>query len=462
MTRASLALLLGAVAGLLAATQPISDPDVFWHLATGRETLAHGLVRTDVFSWTVRGEPVSIDQWLGQALMYGAYLVGDWRGVAILRVLSVVALVTLVAGYVSLGRPVRPLAMVLAIVPALLLTRAVWVDRPELQGVVLFAAVLVLLGLGRDDPQGRRPARRGVALIAVPVVIGVWANVHGSFAAGVVLAVLVCAEGALHDGARRRVYIACAAASVLASFITPAGLATWSAPGLHLFSPPRDIQEWGVVDVRTPLGAAYVVMVALVIGCVFLGSALEPRELVIIIPVAALSLTALRQAPLLAIAAAPLFAQRASELMHVLSERARTTEAPRGASVTLLTAAVLLVAAVLVAPTQPDEGAYPVAALISIPSGDGVLARYEWGGWLIWRAPATAVLVDGRLTPYVGGVLDDYRRIVAAAPGWRDAIARRGVRTLLVVPTDPVAVRAQELGWRLMARSNGLILIAVP
>src|SRR4029077_13365712 len=99
---------------------------------------------------------------------------------------------------------------------------------------------------------------------AVVLLIVVWANVHGSFALGVVLTLLVCAEGALRDGARRNAYLACAAACVLASFATPAGLGSWTAPGIHFLSPPRDIQEWGVVDVRTPLGVGYVITLGLV------------------------------------------------------------------------------------------------------------------------------------------------------------------------------------------------------
>ena len=473
MTRTSLAVLLGSVAGVLAATQPLADTDMWWHLATGRETVANGLVRADVFSWTVRGSQVSTDQWFGQVLMYGAYALTGWWGVAILRVASVALLVAVAAMSASLARPVRPLAVVLASLPALLLTRPVWVDRPELFGFVFFAVLLVLLRLGRDGRDGRPLGRDGrggrdgrpLALIAVVLLIGLWANVHGSFALGVVLTVFVCAEGAIRDPAGRRAYLACAAASVLASFATPAGLGSWTAPGIHFFSPPRDIQEWSVVDVRTPLGLAYVVTLGLVIACVALGPRLAPRDLVVLVPVAFLSLTAARQAPLLAIAAVPLFADRANALIvHSLGASRGATEGRRvgrADEVAFAIAAALFILSLGVAPRSPDERAYPVAAIAShsIPSGDGTLARYEWGGWLIWQG--VPVFVDGRLTPYTGGALDDYRRIVAAAPGWRDAIARRGVRTLLVGPTDPVATRAVELGWNVRARSSDLIVIAV-
>jgi len=453
-----IALLLGAVAGLVAATQPLSDTDMWWHLATGRETLAHGIVRTDLFSWTVRGAPVSTDQWLGQIVMYASYLLADWRGIAMLRVLLVVALITLVALNASRGAR-RPLAIVLATIPALLLTRAVWVDRPELFGLVFFAALLLLLRTWREGAADG--LSRPLALVAVVGVIGFWSNIHGSFALGVVITLLVCLEGSLDDQARRREYVACALAAIFITLATPAGVAAWTAPGSHFLSPPRDIQEWNVVDVRTPLGVAYVLTLGLIIAALFLGRRLPMRELVILVPVAFLSLTAARQAPLLAIAAAPLLAERATMCVQRLRRNDRATEgSPRGFSIALAGAAVLVITGLLMVPTAPALYPYPTAALTSIPSGDGTLARYEWGGWLIWSG--VPVFVDGRLTPYAGAVLDDYRRIIAAAPGWQDTIAKRGIRTLLVAPTDPVAVRAMELGWPVRARSTDFVVITIP
>jgi hypothetical protein len=430
---------------------------MWWHLATGRETLVNGFVRMDVFSWTVRGQSVSTDQWFGQVLMWLSYLAGGWHGIAVLRVALVVALITL-ATLGAARAATRPLAIVLGAAPALLLTKAVWVDRPLLFGFVLFAAVLLLLRQARADTSPPFVVDRNLVLVVL--VIGLWTNIHGSFALGVVLAVIVCAEGALNDVANRRAYLACAAASVLVTLVNPAGLGAWTAPGSHLLSPPRDIQEWNVIDVRTPSGALYIATLALVIACVFLGPRVPVRELVILVPVAVLSMTAVRQAPLLAIAAAPLIAQRAELLLDRIG-LARTANAP--ALPQLATAVVpflLVLAAFAMAPTAPDESAYPVDARASIPLGDKTLARYEWGGWLIWSG--IPVFVDGRLTPYAGAVLDDYERIIAAGPGWQDAIARRGVRTLLVVPSDPVAIRASELGWPIRFRSPQAVVITVP
>jgi hypothetical protein len=293
-------------------------------------------------------------------------------------------------------------------------------------------------------------------------VIGLWANVHGSFALGVVLTVLVCAEGAFRDTTRRRLYLACAAATVVASLLTPAGLGTWTAPGFHFLSPPRYIEEWGVVDVRTPLGVAYVITLAAVVACVLLGPRVPSRDLVVLIPVALLSLTAARQAPLLAIAAAPLFAERAEMLMGRWLARRDGAASGLGRAFAVTLPVALTLAAILAAPRSADERSYPSDALTSIPTGDGTLARYEWGGWLIWRAPASPVFIDGRLTPYVGAVLDDHQRIVGAEPGWQETVRRRGVHTIVVRPTDAVALRAAELGWTVRFRSSDVVVIAVP
>ena len=81
----------------------------------------------------------------------------------------------------------------------------------------------------------------------------------------------------------------------------------------------------------------------------------------------------------------------------------------------------------------------------------------------IANAPRTPVFIDGRLTPYVAtGVLADYTTVLGVHPGWRDVIARRGIKQLLVRPADPVAVRARDLGWPIRASSDTFVLIDVP
>lgn len=457
MTRTGLviAFLCAAGFGALAAQQPVADTDVFWHLATARDALSRGVGGVDFFSWTAAGSRLAADQWLGQIALYAAYVAGEWRGIVALRTLAVVALLLCVIASALPAARGRPLIAIVASVPAIFLTKYVWVDRPELFGLVCFALLLVLLRAGR--------AGSDRALFAAAALIAVWANVHGSFALGVVVTLLVAAEGLWGDRARRRAYVLTVAGALVAPLLTPALVGVWSAPGSHFLSPPREIAEWGVVDPRTPVGMLYVATLALVIACAFVGRATPARELVVLVPVTFLSFTAIRQAPLLAIAAAPLFAARLDALAsRYLALRPMRPAPPRADALVGGAAAVLLAVAIGLAPAALDESIYPVAALGALPPGPGLFHEYDWGGWLIWRAPGTPVFVDGRLVPYRGAILDDYRAVMAAAPTWQQIVARRGIRAILVRPSEPLATRARDVGWRQVASSDHFVLLVPP
>jgi len=85
------ALFLGVVFAYLVTLQPINDSDLFWHVETGRLTLAGDLPRVEVFSWTARGEPVFTDQWLGDLVLAVARAAAGWPGILALRALAVSA-----------------------------------------------------------------------------------------------------------------------------------------------------------------------------------------------------------------------------------------------------------------------------------------------------------------------------------------------------------------------------------
>ena len=452
--RIALAAAVGSLAALASAFLPAGDPDAFWHLALGRDVLASGPPRIEAYSWTAAGSPVLSDQWLGQALFALAYESAGWKGVVVLRALAGGAVVGLTA-LAALGERARPLVAILATLPALLLLRGVWTERPQLLALVLFAALVVLL---RAALRGERRA----LWACVPLFL-VWANVHGSYALG--LAVL--APLALMP--RRRDALLALAASALATLLTPAGLGTLTAPAGHFLTPPRYIQEWAVPDLVTPAGLIQALTLAAVLATALLGRA-AGREALILVPVAFIALSAVRHAAFLGIAAAPFLAAHGPAAVRDLAESvgirlpaiapARTSRV--AVAVSLAIAALSVTATVIAAPAEADLRAYPVAALPVLRAGPGLFNEYDWGGFLIWHAPGTKVFVDGRLTPYAPRVIDDYTTIGEAHPGWRETIARLGVRQVLVRPTAAVAVRARELGWRESASGTGFVLFEVP
>jgi hypothetical protein len=491
-------LVLGGLAVLAASRAPVSDSDLFWHLALGRDVAAHGIARTDMYSWTVAGRPVFVDQWLGELVLSAAYAIGSWRGIVTLRAVVVGAIAATLVWTALAERPRRPLIAVLAALPALGLSRFAWTDRPELFGLFCFTILVALLRAGR------RGALRAFALC--PPLLLIWANLHGSYALGLGLTVLVALERMLVDAPRRRRYAALAAACVLATFVTPAGLATWTSSGGHFLAPPRFVQEEGTPDVATLPGVLFSVALLATLGSAFLAPRKRGRDVLfdiaILVPVAFVSMTATRHLVFFPIAAAPflskwgpeaaaavweavnagwpmtarwtrgLMAQRELPVRRVSDDEisqgkgTREHRRPLGQlaadSVGGAIAIGLLIASAATAPTEPDLHDFPVAAVSQLPAGPGLLNRYDWGGFLIWYAPATPVFVDGRLFPYVGDALDDYRSVIGLHPDWREVLARRGIRTLLVGPSDAIAVHAADLGWPVLSRTEKYVLLRVP
>jgi len=494
-------LVLGGLTAFAASQAPVSDSDLFWHLTVGRDIAAHGIARLDTYSWTVAGRPILVDQWLGQLVLSLAYTIGSWRGIVTLRSIAAGAIAAIVVWNALAERPRRPLIAVLAALPALALSRFAWTDRPELLGLLCFTILVALLRAGR------RGALRAFALC--PPLLLVWANLHGSYALGLGLAVLVALERMLVDTPRRRQYAALVVACGLVTLLTPSGLATWTSSGGHFLAPPRFVQEEGTPDVATLPGAVFSVALLGALGSALLASPIRGRnalfDIVMLVPVAFVSMTATRHLVFFPIAAAPflskwgpdavaavwttlrtgwargfaaqrrtrdLTAQRESPVrsepddVETQGEGTREHVRSLGRLAADLSAGIitlaLLVAGAATAPTEPDLSGFPVTALPQLQAGPGLLNRYDWGGFLIWYAPATPVFVDGRLFPYVGDALDDYRSVIGLHPDWREVLARRGIRTVLVSPTDAIAVHAADLGWPVLARTEKYVLLRVP
>lgn len=448
---------LGIAAGtyILAVGRPGGDPDTWWHLASGRWMVEHGaILREDIFSSTIAGQPYSVGEWLGQVLLYLAYSIGGWPGLAVLRALLVGA-----AGF-FLARACRRLgAPWLVAIPlvlfALALSKQSWTDRPQLFTIALFPAALDLLLAARAGD------RR--ALFAYPPLILVWTNLHGGYALGLGLSVAFAIEAFAHRRASWRAFAACAAASVVASFLDPGALGVGGALS-HALSPPRFIVEEMAPDVLGPAGFVFMCFVAAtLIGALLAGGSL--LEVLLLVPLLWLGFSAQRHLPYFAFATAPFLAVKVASLAGRLPYRGgRQFPLPAGAQAGL--ALALLVGALAVtpsAPSAPDESAYPVELRAEIRAGQGpLLHEYDWGGWLIWNAPERPVFIDGRLFPYVPAILDDYIVAISLGPAWQEVLERHRIREVLLRPQQPLAGVLRERGWRERARGGDAVLLARP
>jgi hypothetical protein len=124
---------------------------------------------------------------------------------------------------------------------------------------------------------------------------------------------------------------------------------------------------------------------------------------------------------------------------------------------------VIALASLVAVPSQPDESGYPTGALVALRSGSGTLLNeYDWGGYLIYRAPERKVFVDGRLFPYLPQVLADWDNAVQLRPDWREVLRRYDVAEVLLRPSRPLVVALREEGWPVRAEGSNFVLLARP
>ena len=456
-----------SLAAAAAASAPASDPDLFWHLASGAWMLDHGrLLDQDVFSFTRTGATYQTGQWLGEVVLAFVYRQASWLGVDVLRAVLVGAAVFFVARATARVQPHIGWAAV-PILATILVSRTIWGDRPQLFTLALVPAVFDLLLAVRLE---RRPR----LLWILPPLFVLWGNLHGAFAIGLVLVTVFAIEAVLvRESALRWPLVLALAASVVASALNPAGVRALAAASAYASTSGAYIVEEGPLDVLTGPGVVFAAMLLVALGIALtLGREAIARRIGapvlwpgLVIAFALLGLAIQRQVTFACVVMTPFLA---AGIPAVLGRRPLAPVAlPRAivvAACALFALAVATVAAVA-APRAPDLAAYPADALDALATAHGnLLNEYDWGGYLIFASPSHPVFIDGRgATLFVPGVLDDFEEAVRLRPAYHDVLAKHGIALVLLRPDRPLTVALREDGWRALAeRSGRWVLLARP
>nr|MDP9320106.1 hypothetical protein [Chloroflexota bacterium] len=295
---------LAAAGFTLAVGFPTSDPDTYWHLASGQWMLDHReILRTDIFSSTVSGQPYSVGEWLGEIVLTLVFNAGGWAGLAIFRALLVGIAAFFVARLSRRGGAPLVAALLVAMW-ALVFSKTRWTDRPAIFTFVLFPVVLDLLYSSRAG------SRR--ALLWIPPLILLWANLHGGYLIGIALVLAFMVEALV----RRRPDVVPLAlvlvGSIALSFVDPETFGVAGAAG-HAFAPPRFISEEAPPDVLEPSGFIFAVFVlATILVALFDGGG--ALDAILLVPLLWLALSAQRQLAFFVFAATPFVAAGAARL----------------------------------------------------------------------------------------------------------------------------------------------------
>jgi len=418
-------------AAALWPTAVLNDSDTWWHLSAGDWILAHHAVpHTDPFSWSVAGQPWIAHEWLSELIMSRAYALAGWPGLMLLTATAAALSVFLLAR--ETGRHMTGLALGLLVLGGAALFGPHLLARPHM----LVAPVMVvwLAGLARHD--GAPPWR------LLPLMT-LWANMHGSFIAGIALTAPFALEAVLAASHRWRtagLWLGFIAAAVFAALLTPFGVSGLLFPLRLLTMPGVDgIGEWSPVDLMHPQ-PLWVALLAFACVWFMRRPALPIVRWAILVVLLAASLHQQRQEMLLGILAPLLLAQP-------LGKALGQTPAPFKRSALFPVAAVLLAALRLATPLADPVNERDPAAAIAHAALGRVLNDYAFGGYLI-RA-GVAPFVDSRADLYGPAFLDRYSAIIGTPSALKAELQRDAINWTMFKPGSVAAQTMDGLpGWR--------------
>ncbi len=431
--------ILGVV---VAAGRALTDNSFLWHVRAGSLQLDIGeVLRADPFSFTAGGEMWRTQSWiedLGDGLLdrWTGDLVWVWPLVAI----TMVATVSLIGLAIYREAP-QPLTTALVLLFVVWLLLRSLVPRPVVFSHLLLAGLILALS---------HPRLRWT----IPLLVWVWAGVHGSFVIGIGLIVLEAIRS------RRRDLWETAGLSAVAASLTAHGLALWGV--LLEFASSRGaldlITEWSPPDLTDPGVAPY----ALIIAALFVAASrgrVAPRDLVVVVPFVLFGLTSYRALIPATLVLAP-WVGRAFELPDP-SSRQESGRLNGAIAVVLVGAAVW--AGANRAATTPDPERFPVAAIGALEAGP-VFHGDAVGGYLIYEAwPEVLVYIDDRAELYGTKRFEDFVSARAGEAGWSDLFAEYSISQALL---EADGTGLQEVlaasGWVERHRDADFVVLARP
>jgi hypothetical protein len=437
-----------------------ADGDLGRHLTIGNFILDNITIPTrDIFSHTMTGAPLVPHEWLAEVLYALADRAMGLNGVVILSALLIAGAFTLVYTE-TLRRSQMPLlAFGLAFWGAAA-SSLHWISRPHLF-TLLFLAFWTsrLLRVTRAE---------STPLWQFPLIMMLWANLHGAFIAGFVVWGAILA-GHLWEQRKftpvTRHLLLIGGAALLATLVNPSGWHLWQTSLGYLQNRylVGHTQEYFSPDFHQPGTWPFLGLLALAVFALSRGwKRLSAADSLLLTGWAALGLVSARNIPLFAVVAPQILAEaiRAGlenfTFWQQVENRLKNIEQNlRGFLWPLI--AILLIALMVSAPAMTarntfDPAVFPVQAvdwLEAHPQPGNMFNYFTWGGYLLHRQwPEQKVFIDGQTDFYGEALTRQYEQIITLAEGWENVLDQYAV-TWAIIPTDSALSKALiAAGWQ--------------
>jgi len=476
---AAVATLLCVFAGSAGPSGLLRDSDTGWHVRNGERILSDKtLPQQDPFTFSKPHARWIAWEWGTDVLDAVVHRAAGLGGIAALYGIAIAAAVWMWFRLTWAVEGSFVLAPFLA-APAIAATSLHWLARPHAFGwLFLLAAVWWC-------ERARNPAP--VHLAAIAICSALWANMHGSFILGPLVAFVYAAGAflrALIWGGELTAtrHLLAAAAACAGTLANPYGVRLHE----HVFRYLTDsalldrIGEFQSFNFHNQ--GSLSVMVALIasMGGGFAALAIRrPERFFLSVLFVSAALYSARAIPLTALALLPLANGTFTELIGMagglrlplrknLDQALRYGEALRrfdkrfgGWALMPVTAALVLFAVNGRAAFPADQ--FPVAAATSIAglSSDARLfSSDKFGGYVIYRfAGQRPVFFDGRSDFYGTDFITRYATMIDAQPGWREEFGRWRFTHALLPPNAPLLSALESAGWQELHRDRTSVLL---
>jgi hypothetical protein len=452
---------LGAVlalcgVALAASFYPLNHTDIWGHMALGRQIVETGHTLTsEPFRFHEEGERFFNPGWLSQVALYLWYEAAGAEGLVLAQMLLAVA----AAGAMMLAlhaRDVLPAwSIVLGVASHFLALPIVGTMRPQSFAPLLCAALL--FGLARVE-------RSRLPLFWLPIVMALWANLHGSFLIGLfVLGLWTVGEiyearRATSDSRRaaaellvRRLTLLCALCAA-ATFVNPIGPALlWQSALFSRGSNLARIIEWQPLVVKSLGGLLF--YSSLLLTMVLLRR--SPRrftagEVLVLLVVGLATLSAIRMLAWWALVWTWIVGPHLAALVPLNRRDEFTLDPGPSAKRTWLALAAIFVTILWSPPARAFVVGRPRAEstiasaatpiyladdLVDSKSSGRFFSRMDWGDYLLWRTHgALQPMVYSHVHNVPPVVWSDYEELAAGSPAWLKIVDHYRIKYLVLCP----------------------------
>ena len=432
-----IALLLPAFLSLLVALPAV---DLAYQVRAGDEILAaRALPAVDTWTFTVAGTPWVDQQWLAQVLLFLGHAAGGWELLAVLRAALVLAAVGLMLA-TALERGAGPRTAAILGLAGFAIALPALALRPQLFGIALFSLLVWLVAI-----RERRPR----ALLVAPVLVLLWANLHGSF----VLGPAILGYAWLSDLVARRPWrlsLAVLTAALLATFVNPYGAGAWSY-ALTIGTNPaiaNEVTEWQRTAVLAVPGILFYPSVAATIGLMaWRRGRFALPDWLLLAGMAFLGVWAVRGVVwwsfVMVFLVAAAVARERTAGTGLAGARAAQRASLANGVIAVVLGLLVVVALPWWRPADPFTGrqgllSYApsslVPAIAALPKGARVVTPQTWASFLEWSAPDALYFLDSRFELFPAPVWTDYDTLIGPDPAARAEALDRWQVDAVVVP----------------------------